>query len=399
MSRNAHLIEAHRFGVPVTQLAVDHKISRSWVYVLLKRFKEGGEAALAPRSKAPKRNPLAHPQTTIDLAIRIRKKLTADGFDAGPTTIIDHLKQTNIEQIPSKATVWRWLKKAGLITPQPQKQPKCSYMRFESDLPNETWQSDITHTKLTNGTEIEILNTIDDHSRLCVTSKVTNNTTGYFKMREVIDQFTETFNHYGLPQSVLTDNGAIYTTQKQAPGSINGFEQFLNDHNIEIKHGRPYRPTTQGKVERFHQTMKKYLNKHPSHTPKELQNNIDNFVKYYNHQRIHRAHNQTPHDAYQRRVKAHPPTTPTKPRYRIRHDRTDNTGKITLRNFGTLLKLGIGRKHKHQPTTTLQNGNKTKTYNTTTRQHIATHQLNKNKKYQPNKKDTAKITANKKSQL
>lgn len=147
-----------------TELARDHGISRRWIHKLVKRFKEGGYAALAPRSRRAHSFP--H-QTSSDVQAKVlqqRQEFVAGGHDAGPETIAHHLVG-RVERVPSVATVWRILKRNGLITPRPHKRPRSSFVRFESQLPNETWQLDSTPWQLVDGSPGEILNFLDDKSR------------------------------------------------------------------------------------------------------------------------------------------------------------------------------------------------------------------------------------------
>jgi transposase len=165
-----YLVEPHlREGRPVAELAAQHGIHRSWLHKLLDRYKQGGLEALEPRSRRPRSCP--H-KTSLELEERIvalREKLVLQGHDAGPHTIVRHLER-DFDCVPSPATVWRILGRNGLVTDQPQKRPKSSLIRFCAELPNEMWQADMTHWRLAGGRDVEILNLIDDHSRLFLAS-------------------------------------------------------------------------------------------------------------------------------------------------------------------------------------------------------------------------------------
>src|SRR5207302_1753944 len=156
-------------GRSITELARGHGVSRFWIYKLLARFKEGGYPALEPRSRRPRSCLHQASNEVVGQVIRLRRVLTEAGFDAGPQTILHHL-QGKVDRLPSAATVWRILKRQGLITPQPSKRPKSSFVRFEAQLPNETWQCDATQWQLADGSPVEILNLLDDHSRLFLNS-------------------------------------------------------------------------------------------------------------------------------------------------------------------------------------------------------------------------------------
>jgi transposase InsO family protein len=229
---------------------------------------------------------------------------------------------------------------AGLRHPQPQKRPKSSYTRFEAELPNERWQMDMTHVTIGADRHIEVLNVIDDHSRLCVASAafaVVNAT-------DVVSVFTEAAHRHGLPASVLTDNGAIFTAACRNGRCLT--EVVLESYGVGVHHSRPYHPQTCGKVERFHQTMKKYLAKQdPAASVGELQRQLDRFVNYYNEIRPHRAKGRrSPRASFDEKLKATPLGAPTVPfsHDRVRNDKVD---KITLRYEGRLPHINVGRAH------------------------------------------------------
>ncbi len=329
----------------VREVARAHGVSKTWLYELLARYKEGGVEALAPRSRRPQRSP-----TQISLAIEneiveLRKHLTEEGFDAGADTIRSHLARRNGGVAPcSVSTIWRILSRRGFVTPEPHKRPKSSYVRFEASLPNECWQMDMTHVELRSGRVVEVLNVIDDYSRLCVASRAYPTTTA----ADVVATFYEAAAHYGFPASVLSDNGAIFTASFRGDRGALGTE--LARLGITFKHSRPYHPQTCGKVERFHQTEKKFLEKGaPARSIPALQERLDTFVEYYNTVRPHRARGRvTPQAAFEERVKAQPSGLPIRDagEFRIRFDRVDQHGKVTLRYGGRLRHLSIGQAHK-----------------------------------------------------
>ena len=138
-------------------------------------------------------------------------------------------------------------------TPAPRKRPKSSYHRFAAEQPNECWQSDFTHWSLADGSGIEILNWLDDHSRLLLAATAYRRVAG----PDVVASFTATAAHHGLPASTLTDNGSVYTSR--FTHGHNDFERLLASLGITQKNGHPGHPQTQGKIERFHQTVKRWL--------------------------------------------------------------------------------------------------------------------------------------------
>ena len=345
MSKYELLIKAVTIqGLSYGQVARLYGVSKTLVHKLHHRWLVEGDAAFEPHSRRPLSSPSRTPAATAARVLQIRDELIAHGFDAGADTICELLAR---EATPlSRTTVWRLLTAEGKITPQPQKRPRSSWHRFAADRPNELWQSDFTHTFLTTGHEVEIIGWIDDHSRYLLHLSVHHR----ISVRIVMDTFTSTATAHGYPAATLTDNGMVYTTRYArnargiAPG--NGFETLLALQGITEKHGRPYKPTTQGKIERFWQTLKRHLAARPAETIEQLQASLNEFRDYYNSQRPHRAlARRTPEFAYQLIPKA-APTAPDDPGlWRVRYDTIDNDGKISLRHAGRMLHLGIGRAH------------------------------------------------------
>ncbi|MGH2800702.1 MAG: integrase core domain-containing protein [Thermoleophilaceae bacterium] len=322
------------------EVARAHGVSKSWVAELVARFKQGGHEALAPRSKAAKSVANRSSAALEDRVVRIRKELTDQGFDAGAHTIHYHLSLTDSSP-PSVSTIWRILKRRGFVTPQPHKRPQSSYISFEAKLPNEMWQSDVTFFELKNGAKVEILNFVDDFSRVCVASKVLAVTSA----PDVVATLYEAGGAWGLPASLLTDNGCIYTAAYRH--GYSAMESELFRLGIDYKHSRPYHPQTCGKVERFHQTLKKFLRKQPrARTIAELEAQVDRFVAYYNEVRPHRAKGRkTPQSAFESRDRARPSKregTFTR-ELRVRHDRIDRHGVVTIRYKSKLHHIGMGR--------------------------------------------------------
>lgn len=323
-------------------VARDYGVSRRWVITLVQRFLAEGEPGLAPRSRRPHSSPARTAQAVEDEIVALRKELDRGGHEAGAATIAAHLHQRH-GHAPAVSTIWRILSARGFVTPQPHKRPKSSYRRFCADAPNERWQLDITHYRLADHTEVEILNVIDDHSRLCLAST----TRRIFTAGDVNTAFQAITSAYGDPASLLSDNGAVFTGTPRRGGRV-ALEVTCHTRGIRFTHSRPYHPQTCGKVERFHQTLKKWLDHQPRPaTVRQLQMLLDHFRSYYNTVRPHRALNRrTPNQAYLARPKAVPTGTPIDTgHYRVRHDRIDNSGVITLRHNSRLHHIGLGRRH------------------------------------------------------
>jgi transposase InsO family protein len=351
MSSNRLLITAVVIeNRPVREVAATYGVSRSWVYRLLARYRTEGDAVFEPRTRRPASNPNAIPTEAVDLILELREKLTATGLDAGPDTIRWHLGHHHDVTV-SRATIARYLAKAGLVVPEPRKRPKSSFIRFEAAQPNETWQADFTHHRLVRpdgrvGRDTEILSWLDDHSRFALSVTAHHRVTGPI----VLTTFRETTAEHGIPASTLTDNGMVFTTRLAGGrGGRNAFEHELRRLGVIQKNSRPNHPTTCGKVERFQQTMKKWLRGQPDQpsTIDDLQALLDAFVEEYNEHRPHRSlpHRATPATIYTARPKATVGDRADDTHDRVREDRVDKSGKVTLRHQGRLYSIGIGRTH------------------------------------------------------
>ena len=324
-----------------TQAAVRFGVSRQWIYDLLVRYKAGGLDALEPGSRKPHSNPRTLSPDKRAEIIALRGDLLSSGLDAGAASIAWHMRERD-GKTPALSTIWRILRTEGLVTPQPKKRPKAYIIRFEAVQPNETWQSDFTHWRLADGSDVEIINWLDDHSRLLLKCTVHKAITGPI----VMDSFNQCRSEYGTPFSTLTDNGNVYTARFSR--GKNGFEYLLSELEIVQKNGSPAHPQTQGKIERFHQTLKKYLmQQQPAKNLAELQRQLDEFRTLYNTARPHKAlAMKTPQQSYEATIKATPKKAKDKEHYRVRYDSVDQFGKISLRRAGKMHHLGIGVEHR-----------------------------------------------------
>jgi transposase InsO family protein len=383
----------------ITALFVDHQspaevaarygVHRAWVYKLKARYEAEGEAALEPRSRRPKTSPSALSAEVVDLIVRTRKELTDGGLDAGPETIAWHLQHHHGQRV-SRSTISRHLTAAGLVTPEPKKRPKSSYIRFEASMPNETWQSDFTHYRLTHpdgrpGADVEIISWLDDCTRYAL------HVTAHHRITTpiVLTTFREALARHGIPASTLTDNGMVYTVRLSGGrGGRNAFEQELHDRHVVQKNSRPGHPTTCGKAERFQQTMKKWLRAQPIQpsTIAELNALIEIFTSMYNHLRPHRSlpHRATPATLYDSMPKAVPgEITDPQTHERIRHDIVDKAGSVTIRYHSRLHHIGIGRTHAGTCVILLVQDLQIRVVNAATGELLRELTLNPNTDYQP----------------
>jgi transposase InsO family protein len=349
MSKRRLVIAAVLAGQSQSEVARRYGVSQGWVSRLMARHRVEGEAAFEPLSRAPKSSPGATPPQSVELVLGLRKQLSEAGLDAGADTIGWHLAHHHATTL-SRATINRILVRAGTVTPDPSKRPKSSYIRFQADQPNETWQSDFTHYRLTHpdgtpGMDTEILSWLDDCSRYALHLSAHHRVTGPI----VLATFGKTVATYGVPASTLTDNGMVFTTRLSGgKGGRNALETELRRLHIRQKNSRPNHPTTCGKVERFQQTMKNWLRTQPIQpaTVSQLQLLLDQFAQIYNQQRPHRSlpHRATPATIYTSLPKATPSNDrSTDTHDRTRNDKIDKAGSVTLRVAGRLRHIGVGR--------------------------------------------------------
>ena len=376
-------------GQAPSEVSRRYGVHRAWVYKLKARYEAQGDAALEPRSRRPKTSPTATALTTVELVLRLRKQLAEAGLDAGADTIAWHLVHHHDIEV-SRATINRVLTRAGAVTPQPAKRPKSSYVRFQSDQPNETWQSDFTHYRLTNpdgspGVDCEVISWLDDHSRYALHISAHQRISAPI----VLATFRHAVAAHGIPASTLTDNGMVYTTRfAGGRGGRTSLEHELRRLHIVQKNSRPNHPATCGKVERFQQTLKKWLRSQPVQpaTISELQVLLDAFADAYNHRRPHRSlpHRATPATAYAARPKALPTgSRDTDTHDRVRHDRVDTTGCVTLRVNGRLHHIGVGRTHARTHVILLVQDLNIRVINAATGELLRELLLNPNVDYQP----------------
>ena len=303
----------------VRQVCEEAGISRQTFYKYAARCRAEGLAGFELRSRRPLTTPQAVAVDVEDAVIVWRKQLEEAGLDHGATTIQWHLGRDErfTAKVPSTATVHRILVRRGFVTAQPQKRPKSSWHRFEAPAPNEWWQIDSTDWVIATGL-VKIFNIVDDHSRVGCESRAVTEATG----EEAWTTFCAAAQEWGLPAAVLSDNGLCFS------GKLRGFEVLfearLRDAGIRPITGRPYHPQTTGKVERFQQTLKKWLRRHDhrhglARDLDELQARLDTFRRSYNEQRPHQGIGRvTPLSRWQATHRPSPPThrwrTPNRPR-------------------------------------------------------------------------------------
>lgn len=285
--------DAPRGGV--TAFCTEHGISRKTFYHILKRARtEGQAAALEPRSRRPKSSPNTTSETLKDQAVAMRKTLEDSGWDHGPISVHDKMVKLGM-QAPSVAVLARIFRERGLITPAPQKRPRSSFRSFRYPMPNACWQLDATEYVLEGGRKCVIFQLIDDHSRLAVASLVAKTENG----ADAVKVFRAGVAARGVPQRLLSDNGDALNPIRR--GMTSELVAYANSLGVATITGKPFKPTTQGKNERFHSTLFTWLKKQPfAKDLAELQAQVDIFDQAYNTQRGHQSLEErcTPQEAW-----------------------------------------------------------------------------------------------------
>ena len=276
------------------------EVSRQTAYKWRKRFREQGAAGLVDASRAPD-EPHGKTDDTVErVVVELRHRLAREGLDHGPGSIADRLRAEG--QVLSDATVWRILVRHGEITPQPKKRPRSSWVRFERARPNECWAGDDTHYFLAGGREVRIINMLDDHSRLNVDSLAV----AQCHSADIWSCFSRAAARHGIPAEFLNDNGRAWVSAEDFAPVL--FARNLERAGVRQIRTSPYHPQTNGKVERFHQTQRRWLNaRRPARTVTALQQLLDEFRGIYNNERPHRGiGRRTPASVWS----AQPPATP-----------------------------------------------------------------------------------------
>jgi transposase InsO family protein len=294
----------------VTRFCREHGISRAEFYkVRARATTEGKVAAVTPKQPVAKSVKRRTSDELEARALAVRAELKRAGWDHGPLSVAAAMRRQGVIP-PSRATLARIFTRHGVVTPEPAKRPRASYRRFRYPDPNGCWQLDGFEYRLDDeaGSKRCVLQVEDDHSRFILASHVARSETS----EAAITVVAQAIGRHGAPARFLTDNGSAFNQSRR--GGTSQLEGYLKRQGVEPITGRPGKPTTQGKNERLHQTIQKFLDANrPIRTAQRLAELVDKFDEYYNTQRAHQAldPDQTPADAYQARPKAVPgPPTP-----------------------------------------------------------------------------------------
>jgi transposase InsO family protein len=274
-------------GATVTDVASRHGVDRRTLHRWLVRYANEGIGALAERSSKPDRCP--HQLAAVIEARIISMRTTHPNW--GPRTILTKLRK-EFDDVPSRSGIYRCLVRQHLIEPQARRRQRKDYKRWERSRSMELWQMDVVgRIYLSNGTTLSAVTGIDDHSRFCVIAKLVTRATA----RPVCDALLEGFSRHGVPESILTDNGRVFTAKAMNKSTKVLFDRIC--HNNGVKHilTAPYSPTTTGKIERLHRTMRKeFFDLKAFDTIEATQGALDEWVNSYNTEREHQSIGDVP---------------------------------------------------------------------------------------------------------
>jgi transposase InsO family protein len=288
----------------VTRFCERSGISRSVFYKIRAQARElGPVGATEPGSRRPHHSPGRTDPAVVQHALAVRTWLVDQGLDAGPLSVADRMRRQGLTA-PSRATLARAFAAAGVSKPEPRKRPRAANRRFVYPAPNCCWQIDAFAWSLADGTHVAIHQVLDDHSRMAVATLVADGETA----RAAVLVVSTGVRRCGVPQRLLSDNGLAFNPTRR--GFTGKLVDYLIDLGVKPITGKPDRPTTQGKNERFHQTLQKWLNaRPPAKTMAALQLLVDEFDQYYNHERPHQALGaKTPAEAWAATPPAPEPT-------------------------------------------------------------------------------------------
>jgi transposase InsO family protein len=274
-------------GAKITDVAMRYGVDRRTVHRWLVRYAAGGITALADNSSKPDRCPhQMAPEVEVRI-IDLRKKHPS----FGPRTILTKLRK-ELEHPPSRSAIYRCLVRQRLIDPKPRRRRRSDYKRWERSRPMELWQIDVMGgVRLLDGTQLSVVTGIDDHSRFCVMATLVERATA----RPICAALMAALERHGVPEQILTDNGKVFTGRRAIVPANVLFDRICLNNGIKHILTAPYSPTTTGKIERLHKTLRKeFFSEHVFDTIEAAQAALDAWVDRYNAEREHQAIGDVP---------------------------------------------------------------------------------------------------------
>jgi transposase InsO family protein len=338
-------------SVSVTQVCADNNISRQTYYRYRRRFQAEGLVGLVARSRAPQRRPTQTGEAMVELIIQARKQLEVEGWDNGAISIRSRLLFDGLADPPAARTVHRVLVRAGMVEPDPKKRPRSSYRRFVFPATDDCWQIDAFEVTLADpaSSVVVVFQLLDDYSRYDVADLAwpQETTEGAWTCA------TTAIQRYGLPKMLLSDNGLAFTGNRLGTEVL--FERNLAAVGVRTIHSRPFHPQTNGKNERSHQTLQRWLRAQPPATTlAELQTLLDRYRGLYNRRPHQGLDGATPLErrAQGRRTTPQPALNPTPPTFTTTAT-VDNRGNINFRG----MRVPLGVEYADATTTAFLTGN------------------------------------------
>jgi transposase InsO family protein len=272
-----------RDGFTVTEVAQKFNVSRQTVHMWLARYEEGGLEALAERSHRPEHSPGQMRGPVEARVLELRRHHPS----WGQLRIAHQLRKEGVDPLPSPSSIHRALKRAGLIEEKGRRKKLPTYKRWERGRPMELWQMDVVGgVLLEDGTECKILTGIDDHSRFMVCAGIMTRAIS----RQVCGHLAAALEKYGAPEEILTDNGKVFTNRFGLTPTEVLFDRICRDNGINHLLTAPFSPTTTGKVERFHRTLRfEFLTTRVFPSLEVAQRELDEWITSYNTERPHQS--------------------------------------------------------------------------------------------------------------
>lgn len=322
----------------VSTFCTQHGVSRSWFYDLRTRAEQDGSLAAAiPQSRAPKHSPQRISDLVAALAVKIRVQLGEEGCYDGPLSVLASWPDDGLPA-PSESTLSRLFRARGLVTPQPQKCPTSAGRRYQRSKPNELWCSDGFEWRLADGTKVCVLQLLDDCSRRDqgTTAAASENAEDIQRM------LAEAFKDNGIPQELLTDNAAAFNPHRR--GFVGVVATWLRTLGVRPITCSVQHPQGNGKAERSHQTLQKWLSARPrAGTLEELQSQLDGYREYYNNRPHQALGGATPNQVWEQLPHADPPTPGSVPEpTQLRTIKVAANGNVSVRPYGT---VQIGKRY------------------------------------------------------
>jgi transposase InsO family protein len=270
-------------GLTVLGVARRYGVSRQTVHRWLRLYARFGIGGLADRSCRPATCP--HRMAPAVEARIVELRRAHPGW--GPRTLRHRLGVEGIQPLPGRSSIYRCLLRHGLIDPQRRRRKREDYRRWERSRPMELWQMDVMGgVRLSDGRELKIITGLDDHSRFCICATLVPRATA----RPVCEALITAMAAHGIPEQVLTDNGKVFTGRFGVGKGEVLFDRLCREHGVRHLLTAPHSPTTTGKVERFHKTVRRdFLGDRVFVSLEEAQAALDAWVTTYNSERPHQS--------------------------------------------------------------------------------------------------------------